>query len=144
MRTECIQAVGQAIGRSITQKEAQDIEARIASAMKSLARSDPAAWRQLGRDDRLHAAAQEAGAGLLAEAAKKKQRIALTILAHDKVMNRYSSLLADGTKPFQAVAKVLDDASRFARGVSNEYFSGLIDALEAVHPKFLGMVEDAR
>lgn len=38
---------------------------------------------------------------------------------------------------------MLDDASRFMRGVSNEYFSGLIDALDAVHPKFLGMVENA-
>ena len=30
------------------------------------------------------------------------------------------------------VARVLDEASRFVRGVSNEYFSGLIDTLEAL------------
>lgn len=144
MRQECIQAVAQAIGRSITQKEAQDIEARIVTSMKSIARKDPAAWQQLGRAERLQAAAEEAGKVLLSEAAKKKQRVALTILAHDRMMNRYSALLSEGLKPFQAVARVLDDASRFTRGVSNEYFSGLIDALDAVHPKFLGMVEDAR
>jgi len=139
-----MQAVAQAIGRSITQKETEDIEARIISQVKQLARKDPAAWQQLGRDDRLHAAAAEAGKALIAEAEKVKQRVALTIIAHDKVLNRYSSLVAEGKKPFQAVARVLDDASHFARGVSNEYFSGLIDALNAVHPKFLGMMEDAR
>lgn len=144
MRSECIQAVAQAIGRSITQQEAQNIEARITDSMKQLARKDPAAWQQLSRDERLRAGAAEAGQALLADAAKKKQRVALTILAHDRVMNRYSALLATGLKPFPAVARILDDASRFARGVSNEYFSGLMDTFNAVHPKFLGMVEDAR
>ncbi|NMF99562.1 hypothetical protein GPA27_19475 [Aromatoleum toluolicum] len=144
MRRECIQAVAAAIGRSVTQREAEDIEARIIESMKQIARKDPAAWQQLGRDERLRTAAKEAGAGLMAEAAKRKQRVALTILAHDKVMNRYASLVGDGLKPFQAVGRVLDDASRFARGVANEYFSGLIDTFNAVHPRFLGMVEDAR
>ena len=144
MRSECIQAVAQAIGRSITQQEAQDIEAKIIDSMKQLARKDPSAWQQLSRDERLRAAAADAGQTMLADAAKKKQRVALTILAHDRVMNRYSALLAGGLKPFQAVARVLDDASRFARGVSNEYFSGLIDTFNAVNPRFLGMIEDAR
>ena len=144
MRSECIQAVAQAIGRSITQQEAQAIEAKITDSMKQLARKDPSAWQQLSRDERLRAAAAEAGQTMLADAAKKKQRVALTILAHDRVMNRYSSLLATGLKPFPAVARILDDASRFARGVSNEYFSGLMDTFNAVHPKYLGMVEDAR
>ena len=47
MRNECIQAVAQAIGRSITQVEAQGIEARILDQMKQLARKDPAAWQQM-------------------------------------------------------------------------------------------------
>ncbi|AZY52834.1 hypothetical protein [Bordetella avium] len=143
MRNECIEAVAQAIGRSITQKEAQDIENRIVRAMRERARQDPAAWRQLDEAARLRAAADDAAQGLMHEAAKAKQRVALTILAHDKVVNRYQSLVDSGQKPFQAVARVLDDASRFAKGVANEYFSGLIDAMEAVGPKWLGMVENA-
>lgn len=144
MRSECIQAVAQAIGRSITQKEAEDIERRILDSMKQLAQADPQGWRAHNQDERLTLGAAEAGKQLLAEAAKKKQRIALTIIAHDKVMNRYSSLLATGLKPFSAVGRVLDDANRYVKGVSNEYFSGLMDTFNAVHPKFLGMVEDAR
>lgn len=144
MRSECIQAVAQAIGRSVTQQEAQNIEARITDSMKQLAREDPAAWQQMSREARLNAAADDAGKALQHEAGKAKQRVALTILAHDRVMNRYSALVADGLKPFHAVARVLDDAGRFARGVSNEYYSGLVDTLNAINPKFLGMVEDAR
>lgn len=144
MRSECIQAVAQAIGRSVTQQEAQNIEARITGSMKQLARKDPAAWQQMSREARLNAAADDAGKALQHEAGKAKQRVALTILAHDRVMNRYSALMAGGLKPFHAVARVLDDAGRFARGVSNEYFSGLVDTLNAINPKFLGMVEDAR
>lgn len=96
MRNECIQAVGQAIGRSITQKEAENIEARIIEAMKSIARKDPAAWQQLSRADRLQAAAMEAGKAIVAEAGKRKQRVALTILAHDRMMGRYTALLTRG------------------------------------------------
>ncbi|MBW6494575.1 MAG: hypothetical protein K0B16_08480 [Burkholderiaceae bacterium] len=136
--------MAQAIGRSVTQQEAQNIEARITDSMKQLARKDPPAWQQMSREARLNAAADDAGKSLQHEAGKAKQRVALTILAHDRVMNRYSALVADGLKPFHAVARVLDDAGRFARGVSNEYFSGLIDTLNAINPKFLGMVEDAR
>src|SRR5690606_30823882 len=143
MRNECIDAVAQAIGRSITQKEAQDIEGRIIRAMKERARRDPATWRQMDEAARLHAAAEDAAQGLMHEAGKAKQRVALTIIAHDKVMNRYQALVDGGLKPFQAVAHVLDDAARFAKGVSNEYFSGLIDALEAVNPRWLGMVENS-
>lgn len=143
MRNECLEAVVQAIGRSITQKEAQDIEGRILRAMRERARQDPAAWRQMDEGARLRAAADDAAQDLLHEAAKAKQRVALTILAHDKVTNRYQSLIGDGQKPFQAVASVLDDANRFSKGVANEYFSGLIDAMQAVHPRWLGMVENA-
>jgi len=144
MRNECIQAVVQAIGRSITQAEAKGIEDRILQHMKELARKDPAAWQQMSREARLRAAAVEASKGVLAIASKQKQRVALTIISHDRVMNRYHALRGEGRKPFAAVARILDDASRFARGVSNEYFTGLIDTFNAVHPRFLGMIEDAR
>lgn len=144
MRSECIEAVSQALGRTITQREAQDIEARILSNMREIARKDPATWRGLSQAQRLDEAAKQAGQELIHEAAKAKQRVALTILAHDKVMNRYQSLMADGLKPFPAVARILDDAARFGKGVAQEYFSGLIDTMDAIGPRFLGMVEDAR
>lgn len=143
MRPECIEAVAQALGRSITQKEAQDIEARINRAMRERARLDPAAWRQMSRDERMRAAAQDIGQELQGEAAKAKQRVAQTILAHDRTMNRYNTLVGEKRRPFAAVAHILNETERYIKGVSNEYFSGLIDALEAVDSKYLGMVENA-
>ncbi len=144
MRNECIEAVAQAMGRSITQREAQDIEARILGSMRQIARQDPVTWRAMTGEQRLRMAAQDAGQALQSEAAKAKQRVALTILAHDRVMNRYGALVAGGDKPFRAVKRVLDDASRYAKGVANEYFSGLIDTMDAVAPRYLGMVENAQ
>lgn len=94
MRQECIRAVSQAIGRSISQQEAQQIEQRIREAMRQVARQDVPAWQAMSRDDRLTAAAQQAGQQLLHEAGKKKQRIALTVLAHDRLMTQYADLSA--------------------------------------------------
>lgn len=144
MRAECIQAIAQAMGRSITQKEAEKIEQRISDAMRRSARQDPEGWRSMSREERLNAGAELAAADLLGEAAKAKQRVALTVLAHDRLMNRYSTLVAEGMKPFAAVAKVLDSVSTYSKGVSNEYFSRLIDTIEAVDARFLGMVENGR
>lgn len=144
MRQECILAVAQAIGRSITQQEAKDIEARITDAMRRVARDDPSAWQAMSRDERLNAAAELAGKDLIGEAAKAKQRVALTILAHDRMMNRYSTLVADRLNPFKALAKTLDTVATYAKGVSNEYFSRLIDTIESVDSHFLGMLEDAK
>lgn len=143
MRPECIAAVAQALGRSITQKEAQDIEARIARAMRERARQEPAAWRQLSRAERMQAAAQDASQELLSEAAKAKQRVALAVLAHDRTMSRYATLTGEKYRPFESVGRVLDEVSHYIKGVSNEYFSGLTDMLRAVDSKYLGMVENA-
>lgn len=112
MRNECIQAVAQAIGRSIIQVEAQGIEARILDQMKQLARKDPAAWQQMSREARLRAAAAEAGKSTLATASKQKQRVALTIIAHDRVMNRYAALRGEFYPPTAKTAAALCPAIR--------------------------------
>jgi hypothetical protein len=143
MRPECIEAVSKAIGRQITRQDAVDIDNRINHAMSTRARLDPQAWHRMSRAERLQAGADDAARGLMDDFAKMKQRAALAIIAADKTQNRYNSLLAEGKRPFKAVARILDDAYRYTKGVANEYFSGLVDVLDAIHPKFLGMVENA-
>lgn len=144
MRAECIEAVSKAIGRSITQAEAQAIESRIITAKKAVARQDRAAWQQMTGRERLNAAAQIAGQQLIGEAAKAKQRVALTILAHDRIENGYRDFTAQGDKPFRAVGKILERVYAKTKGVSNEYFSDLLNTIDAVKPRFLGMIEDAK
>ncbi len=144
MREECKLAVAQAIGRSINLTEAKAIEQRVTDAMKQVARKDPAAWQAMSQADRLNAAAELAGQQIVAEAGKSKQRIALTILAHDRLMNEYTGLVKDGKKPFPAISRILDRVYQDTKGVSQEYFSSLMDTIQSVEPRFLGMFEDAR
>lgn len=96
MKAQCISAVEQAIGRSITVAESRTIEQRVEDAQVALARRDPAAWRALSKQDQLLQAAQYAAAELRSEALKKKQRIALTIQAHDRIENYTKAQVAAG------------------------------------------------
>ena len=108
MKKECIKAVQAAIGRSLTQPEIKDIEARIARNMRQSAQANPAAWQSLTAADRLTQAAQNAARELQAEAAKNKQRTALTILAHDRVSNLMKQFPDD---PLKALDRMLAFAS---------------------------------
>ena len=85
MRQECIQAVSQAIGRQITQAEAQKIEQRIKEAQQYLWKKDRSSMIGLTKKQQFQLAAEQAAKDIKVEAAKKQQRIALTILAHDKI-----------------------------------------------------------
>lgn len=96
MKAQCISAVEQAIGRSITAAESRTIEQRVEDAQVALARRDPAAWRALSKQDQLLQAAQYAAVELRSEALKKKQRIALTIQAHDRIENYTKAQVAAG------------------------------------------------
>ena len=86
MRPECIQAVTQAIGRSLRKPEIQGIEDRLRRNMRQLAQKD-ATWQTKTTTDRLAEAAKQAADELVAEQVLKKKRIALTVLAHDRVAN---------------------------------------------------------
>lgn len=143
MRAECIEAVSKAIGRSVTQAEAKGIEDRINESMRNVARKDPAAWRSLSAADRLEAGAKEAAQQLVAEAGKKKARIGLQVLAHDRTMGRYDAMVQKGRAPFAAVGRVLDNVEAYSKGVAKEYFGQMLDTINAVDTKWLGMVEDA-
>lgn len=85
MRADCIQAVSQAIGRQITQAEAQKIEQRITDSQKQLWKTDRRTMMGLTKDQQFRLASSEAAKSIKIEAAKKQQRVALTILAHDNI-----------------------------------------------------------
>lgn len=85
MKEQCKQAVAQALGKqSLNQQEAQQIEQRINDAMKTLAKKDIQAWRNLSEADKL----TEAGkfvAQDIQEQLKRKHRIAANdILTQNK------------------------------------------------------------
>lgn len=143
MRERCVEEIAAAIGRKLDAGESDAIEKRLRDAMVNLARKDPAAWRQMPLADRMQAGAKAAQEQMMAEAAKKAQRVTLATQAGARLATRMEQLVGSGLKHFPALARVLADADRYVTGVRNEYFSALMDTIESASPRFFGMMEDA-
>lgn len=152
MKQVCISQVERAIGRPITVGEARGIEQRVRDSMLAIARKDPAAWQGLPQTDRLVLAARHAADELVAEARKKQQRVALTILAHDRVENYVRSQVAAGhdANEIDALARLVAgktdgknnsmSAESSARGIMGATMGKLVDTWEAIKPGMLGML----
>lgn len=148
MKQQCIQAVQQAIGRTLTKEQIDDIEARISRNKRQLAQRDPQGWQMKTSSDRLTEAANAAAKELQAEAAKKKQRVALTILAHDRVQNVMAQFKDD---PLKGLDRLLAFASDYpgimsiesaSRAIRDEAMSTMLEAIDMTRGKFLGLFAD--
>jgi hypothetical protein len=151
MREECRQAVEAAIGRMISEAEARNIEQRIRETMRRLAVDDPQAWGALSLDQRLERAATAAGEQLVSEAHLKRARIARTVAAHDRIMAYTEAQVAHGEDQtrLDAVERMLapkNDGKNHIQSVESQtnglvaYSMGrLVDAWEAISPRFLGL-----
>jgi len=148
MKQECIQAVQQAIGRALNQSEIKDIESRISRNMRQLAQTDPA-WQSLTAGDRLTQAASSAARELRAEAAKNKQRVGLTILAHDRVANYMSRfpndplLALDRMLAFSSDGPGIFSIESATNGIRAEAMASMVDAIDFTRGKMLGLFADA-
>lgn len=148
MRSECIDAVSAAIGRKLNAAEVQGIEARISRHMRQNSVRDPQAQLARSPEQRLTEAARTAAQELVNEAAKKKQRVALTILAHDRVQNHLAQFAdkfdgLDRMVAFHADGKgnALSVETR-ARAIERDALRQMLDTLEATNPKFFGLIEN--
>jgi len=142
IRTECIQAVSQAIGRNITTSEADGIEKTILGNMARIARADPAAWRSMSIADRYAVAAQDAAKQLVADAQVKANRLALNIAARAKVEQRFKAQVNAGLSGANAAERILNQVDTYIKGVSKESFSNMMDAIDAADPKLFGLMEN--
>ena len=148
MRPECIQAVTQAIGRSLTQAEIQGIENRVRRNMKQLAQTDPT-WQSKTSADRLNEAAAKSAKDLVEEANLKKKRVALTILAHDRIdsfmkrfpdqplegLDRLLAFSSDGKSGIQSIESA-------TRAIRDDSLSRMLDVIEQTKGKFMGLFQD--
>lgn len=148
MRPECIQAVTQAVGRTLTQAEIKGIEDRISRNMRQLAQKD-SQWQTKTTADRLSEAAESAARELVAEQNLKKQRVALTILAHDRIdsymkrfpdqplegLDRMLAFSADGKSGIQSIESA-------GRAIRDESMSRMLDVIDQTKGKFLGLLQD--
>lgn len=150
MQPQCVQAVSQAIGRTISNAEQKKIEDGIGKAMRDIARQDPAAWRAKSADQRLTEGAVLAGQRLQAEQAKKAQRVALQILANNRLKAQIAAF--PGT-PFEALSHIIAfhadskgsglSIETQAKAIERDALRQMIDTLEATDAKFFGLFENA-
>ena len=144
MRAECIDAVQKAIGRTINQAERQGIEQRVANAMRQEAQADPAAWRAKSKAQRLADAGKRAGDEIIHEARKKRQRVALQILAAKGMETRMADAKARGKQQAGAVFDVLEQVERDRKGIERDSFGDLTETLDSIGSRLLGLIEDPR
>lgn len=152
MNPKCVQAVQAAIGRPITVSESRNIEQRVRDAMLSIAREDSARWQSLSQADRLAEGAARAAQELVAEAQKKKQRLAATILAHDRIEAYTRAQVARGAdgNRMEAFARLIAgktdgknngiSAESAAKGIMATTMARLTDAWESIRPGMLGFL----
>ncbi|WP_443692009.1 hypothetical protein ACRZ5O_22535 [Pseudomonas protegens] len=148
MRPECIQAVTQAIGRSLTQPEIKGIENRVRQNMKQLAQTDPT-WQSKTTAERLNEAAAKSAQDLVAEANLKKKRVALTIMAHDRIQS-YMARFPD--QPLEGLDRLLAFSSdgksgiqsieSSTRAIRDDALSRMLDVIDQTKGKFLGLFQD--
>lgn len=150
MREQCIQAVENAIGRALYAGEAGQIEQRIVEAKKQIASKDRKAWTQMPENERLIAAGKQVAEDLQAEFSKKQQRLALDILAAQRlqtdiqanqnlsplhVINRMLAPYNDGKSSVQSV-------DTQARAIHDLAVGELMDLVDATQGKWLGLASD--
>ena len=140
MRTECIDAVVNSIGRKLKPGEAEGIEKKINDNMAMLARQDPQAWGKLSLNERRFAAATAAAEQFKADAAMKLQRTAMNVVIKAKLAQRFNDQTLQGVTGANAVERILNQSDAYVKGVSHENFSLMMDAIDSADPRFLGLL----
>lgn len=85
MKDQCKLAVAKALGKTqLTQQEADNIEQRVRDAMKSRARQDIDAWRNLSDSEKLTAAGEQVAIDIKADIKRKNKIAANDILTQSK------------------------------------------------------------
>jgi len=147
MHPNCILEVQQALGRAPTKAEVEAIESGLLSTMRQMARTEPN-WRQMTGAQRLQAAAERARADALGRAEKAAQRRASNLLAQareaDRLKARAAQLAAQGRKNAHhaALFERLRQVDDYVSGVRNEAMANLVEAIDAVAPRFFGLMDD--
>jgi len=147
MRPECVLEIAAAIGRTPTAREIDEFEGGLLSQMRELARTEPK-WGEMTGQQRLQAAAELQQANALERAQKAAERRASNLLAQSRetarMQQRASTLARQGKKTsfHAALFERMRQVDDYVAGVRNEALSKLRDAVDAVSPKFLDLIDD--
>lgn len=152
MRTECLRAVAQALGRELNQAEARDLEGRLREAAKRIAQTDPKAWMAKSKGEKLTESAQAAAIELIGETRKKAEREALSIAAWNRLSNSVADAKAADVNGLDALDRInafhsdgktdVQSVESRADAISKDFLRQLIPVMEASNPKWFGLLEN--
>lgn len=142
MKPQCIQAVQTAIGRTLTPAEIRALDDSIVGSLRELAKAKPQQYATMSGPQRLQEAAALAMQKHLHEAILKKQRANLTIVTQYARVQELTAGFRQGKNGARSLGDVLERADIYVKGVAREYFSGLVDTIHAIEPRFLGLIEN--
>lgn len=127
MKIECVDAVQQAIGRTLTQTEQRGIENRVRGAMRRLASREPEKWRTMPRADRIREAGRIISEDLQHAAELRSERAALQVEAHARHLPDVEQA---GRQGFEVLQLKLTQAERLVNGVYRQYLVSLLDTID--------------
>lgn len=148
MKPECRQAVADAAGRTFSDAEYRDMESRISRHLQQNARNRKPGDPILSPQERLVEAARTASEEFLAEAVKKRQRVALQIIA----TTRNEKHLAQFDNKFDGLARLIAfhadakggglSVETAAKAIERDALRQMLGTLEASNPRVFGMFEN--
>ena len=147
MHPNCVLEIAAAIGRTPTAREIDEFEGGILRNMRELARTEPN-WRTMTGQQRVQAAAAMAQDAALHAADVQAQRRASNLLAQtreaERIRARAATLAGQGRKNAHhaALFERMRQVDDYVSGVRNEALSNLVDAIDAVATRFLGLMDD--
>lgn len=153
MRQRCIETLEKSAGRPITIAERRNIEKRIIDAKQELIRKDQNAYLGMTEAQQLQEAGKIAADQLKFEADKRKQHVASTIMAHDRISEYMKGREAAGLNPIKALWRSIGTDTSDGKSAtismeslikanSDRFKSLMVDTFEALDRKFLGVMGD--
>ncbi len=145
MNDNCVGEIEKVLGRQLGTGEARTIEQQIAQAGRNLARRDPAGWAGMSRSDKLMASAKAAQEEALARAGKKAQRQASNLVAQVREVQALTidrAAMRGEHKAHTWIFQRLRQLENTINGIRHEATGQVLDAVLAVEPKFLKLVEN--
>lgn len=142
MRFECREKVGEILGRKITEAEGKEILGRVRYTYKNLRDSMPG-FDALPHDNQVLEAAKVIAGQVKSEARQKADNLRRQAMAQYVQMKQLQRLSEEeDVHAYVAVSRRLIDAENYIKGVTNVYMDRLVNMLNAIDSKWLGLFED--
>lgn len=155
MKQTCIDAVFAAAGRALSAVQLKAIEDRISYHLRAMARRDRTAYLGMTEDQRMTQAAKLATEEFMADADKKRVRVALQIMKHDVIENfARSQARLYNESTLESLDRVLaprnDGKDNFQsietrqRAIETDAVRQMVDTFETFGPKFMGLFTNTK